>query len=56
LAARFALGRVSLFLAAPDAAQITRWRRRRHFEDTQSARVPAPGQPAPGRRRHPPRM
>jgi hypothetical protein len=41
-------------MAAPDAAQITRWRRRRPFEDAQSACVPAPGQPAPGRRRHPP--
>jgi hypothetical protein len=41
-------------MAAPDAAQITRWRRRRHFEDAQSARVPAAAQPAPGRRRHPP--
>jgi len=41
-------------MAAPDAAQITRWRRCRPFEDTQSARRPAPSQPAPGRRRHPP--
>jgi len=41
-------------MAAPDAAQITRWRRRRPFEDAQSARVPAPDQPAPGRRQHPP--
>ena len=69
------LGRVSQFLAAPDAAQITRstprktlaalalprgprkgMRRRRSFEDAQSARGPAPGQPAPERRRHPPRL
>jgi len=41
-------------MAAPDAAHIAGWRRRRHFEDARSARVPAPGQPAPGRRRHPP--
>ena len=50
------LGRVPQFMAAPDAAQITRWRRCRHFEDAQSACVPAPGQAAPGRRRHPPAM
>ena len=41
-------------MAAPDAAQITRWRRRQRFEDAQSACAPAPGQRAPGRRRHPP--
>ena len=40
---------------APDAAQITRWRRCRRFEDAQSARAP-PCQHAPGRRRHPPRI
>jgi hypothetical protein len=32
-------------MAAPDAAQITRWRRRRPFEDAQSACVPALGSP-----------
>jgi len=36
-----ALGHVSQSLAAPDAAQITRWRRCRPFEDAQSARAPA---------------
>src|SRR3954452_23280180 len=35
-------GHVSQFLAAPDAAQITRWVRCRPFEDAQSARGPAP--------------
>ena len=50
------LGRVSQVLAAPDAAQITRWQRYQRFEDAQSARAPAPRQPAPGRRRHPPRL
>src|SRR3954451_7760210 len=47
--------RDSHVLAALDAVQITRWRRYRPSEDAQSAREPAPGQPAPGRRRHPPR-
>jgi STE24 endopeptidase len=48
-------GRGPQRLAAPDTAQITRWRRYRRFEDAQSARATAPCQPAPGRRRHPPR-
>jgi len=41
-------------MAAPDAAQITRWRRCRHCKDAQSVCAPAPGKRAPGRRRHPP--
>jgi len=40
--------------AAPDAAQITRWRCCRRCEDAQSACATAPCQHAPERRRHPP--
>src|SRR3954451_6766927 len=46
MAARTRRGRVSQFLAAPDAALITRWRRCRRFEDARYARAPAPCQRA----------